>query len=106
MKMVILTPVLSEKMLQDAANSFEKLITENGGELILESGKLHTDCPEGRIEALQVAGRVVLKPGSVIDSIRQVKIESTGSMEASNTTFVNSGLPEGMFCGQNGNTCE
>jgi len=31
---VILTPVLSEKMLQDAANSFEKLITENGGELI------------------------------------------------------------------------
>jgi len=31
---VILTPVLSDKMLQDAANSFEKLITENGGELI------------------------------------------------------------------------
>jgi small subunit ribosomal protein S6 len=31
---VILTPVLSEKMLQEAANSFEKLITENGGELI------------------------------------------------------------------------
>lgn len=31
---VILTPVLSERMLQDAANSFEKLITENGGELI------------------------------------------------------------------------
>jgi small subunit ribosomal protein S6 len=31
---VILTPVLSERMLQDAASSFEKLITENGGELI------------------------------------------------------------------------
>lgn len=31
---VILTPVLSEKMLQEAASSFEKLITENGGELI------------------------------------------------------------------------
>ncbi|MFY9280763.1 MAG: 30S ribosomal protein S6 [Bacteroidia bacterium] len=31
---VVLTPVLSEKMLQDAVSSFEKLITENGGELI------------------------------------------------------------------------
>ena len=31
---VILTPVLSERMLQDASSSFEKLITENGGELI------------------------------------------------------------------------
>jgi len=31
---VILTPVLSEKMLQEAVSSFEKLITENGGELI------------------------------------------------------------------------
>jgi len=31
---VILTPVLSERMLLDAASSFEKLITENGGELI------------------------------------------------------------------------
>lgn len=31
---VVLTPVLSEKMLQDAVFSFEKLITENGGELI------------------------------------------------------------------------
>ncbi len=31
---VVLTPVLSEKMLQEAVSSFEKLITENGGELI------------------------------------------------------------------------
>lgn len=31
---VVLTPVLSEKMLQEAISSFEKLITENGGELI------------------------------------------------------------------------
>lgn len=31
---VILTPVLSEKMLQDAVGSFEKLITEDSGELI------------------------------------------------------------------------
>lgn len=33
---VILTPVLSEKMLQDAIESYKKLITENGGELIHE----------------------------------------------------------------------
>ncbi|MEQ8703023.1 MAG: hypothetical protein RIC19_03840 [Phaeodactylibacter sp.] len=79
---------------------------ENGGELIIESGKLYTACPDGPIQALQVAGRVVLEPGSVIKSIRQIKIESTGSMEASNTTFVNCGLPEGMFCGQNGSICE
>jgi small subunit ribosomal protein S6 len=31
---VVLTPVLSEKMMQEAVLSFEKLITENGGELI------------------------------------------------------------------------
>jgi small subunit ribosomal protein S6 len=31
---VVLTPVLSEKMLQEAVSDFEKLITENGGELI------------------------------------------------------------------------
>lgn len=31
---VVLTPVLSEKMMQEAVSSFEKLITENGGELI------------------------------------------------------------------------
>lgn len=31
---VVLTPVLSEKMLQEAVSSYEKLITENGGELI------------------------------------------------------------------------
>ncbi|MGB1038058.1 MAG: 30S ribosomal protein S6 [Bacteroidia bacterium] len=31
---VVLTPVLSEKMLQEAVSSFEKLITENGGKLI------------------------------------------------------------------------
>jgi hypothetical protein len=79
---------------------------ENGGELILKSGKVYTDCLDDSIQALQVAGRMVLEPGSVIESIRQVKIESTGSMEASNTTFVNCGLPDGMFCGQNGNICE
>ncbi len=33
---IILTPVLSEKMLQDAVDSYKKLITENGGELIHE----------------------------------------------------------------------
>lgn len=33
---IILTPVLSEKMLQDAVESYKKLITENGGELIHE----------------------------------------------------------------------
>ena len=32
--LIILTPVLSEKMLQDAVESYKKLITENGGELI------------------------------------------------------------------------
>lgn len=31
---IILTPVLSEKMLQDAVDSYKKLITGNGGELI------------------------------------------------------------------------
>jgi len=31
---VVLTPVLSEKMMQEAVTNFEKLITENGGELI------------------------------------------------------------------------
>lgn len=31
---IILTPVLSEKMLQDAVEAYKKLITENGGELI------------------------------------------------------------------------
>lgn len=31
---VVLTPVLSEKMMQEAVSSYEKLITENGGELI------------------------------------------------------------------------
>ena len=31
---IILTPVLSEKMLQDAVDSYRKLITGNGGELI------------------------------------------------------------------------
>ena len=31
---VVLTPVLSEKMLQEAVSDFEKLITVNGGELI------------------------------------------------------------------------
>ena len=31
---IILTPVLSEKMLKDAIDSYKKLITENGGELI------------------------------------------------------------------------
>lgn len=82
------------------------ITVENGGELILESGKLFTDCPEGGIQALQVAGRVVLEPGSVLESIREVKIGSTGSMGASNTTFVNCGLPNGRFCGQNGNVCQ
>lgn len=33
---IILTPVLSEKMLQDAVDSYKKLITVNGGELIHE----------------------------------------------------------------------
>jgi small subunit ribosomal protein S6 len=33
---IILTPVLSEKMLQDAVDSYRKLITGNGGELIHE----------------------------------------------------------------------
>ena len=33
---IILTPVLSEKMLQDAVEAYKKLITENGGELIHE----------------------------------------------------------------------
>jgi small subunit ribosomal protein S6 len=33
---IILTPVLSEKMLQDAVDAYKKLITENGGELIHE----------------------------------------------------------------------
>ena len=31
---IILTPVLSEKMLQDAIDSYKKLITGNGGQLI------------------------------------------------------------------------
>ena len=31
---IILTPVLSEKMLKDAIDSYKMLITENGGELI------------------------------------------------------------------------
>lgn len=33
---IILTPVLSEKMLQDAVEAYKTLITENGGELIHE----------------------------------------------------------------------
>ncbi|MFY0643702.1 MAG: 30S ribosomal protein S6 [Bacteroidia bacterium] len=33
---IILTPVLSEKMLQDAVEAYKKLITGNGGELIHE----------------------------------------------------------------------
>ena len=33
---IILTPVLSEKMLQDAVDSYRQLITGNGGELIHE----------------------------------------------------------------------
>ena len=33
---IILTPVLSEKMLSDAVDSYKKLITGNGGELIHE----------------------------------------------------------------------
>ena len=33
---IILTPVLSEKMLQEAVEAYKKLITENGGELIHE----------------------------------------------------------------------
>ncbi len=33
---IILTPVLSEKMLRDAVDSYRKLITGNGGELIHE----------------------------------------------------------------------
>ena len=33
---IILTPVLSEKMLKDAIDSYKRLITENGGELIHE----------------------------------------------------------------------
>ncbi len=34
--LIILTPVLSEKMLSDAVDSYKKLITGNGGELIHE----------------------------------------------------------------------
>lgn len=82
------------------------IMVENGGEFILESGKLYMDCLEGCIEVLQVVGWVVFEFGSVIESIRQVKIESIGLMEVFNIIFVNCGLLEGMFCGENGNICE
>jgi hypothetical protein len=79
---------------------------EDGGEFILESGKVHTDCLDDSIQALQVAGRVVLEPGSVLENIERVEVQGTGLAKASRTTFVNCGLPDGMFCGQDGNTCE
>ncbi|NRA50433.1 MAG: hypothetical protein HRU12_14975, partial [Phaeodactylibacter sp.] len=78
---------------------------EAGGELILAGGKLYTDCSSSSIESLQIAGNVVLKPGSILENIADVKLEG-GAITASNTTFVNCGLPEGVLCGENGNACQ
>ena len=76
-----------------------------GGELILEGAKLYTDCSSSPVESLQIGGNVVLKPGSILENIADVKLEG-GAITASNTTFVNCGLPEGVLCGENGNACQ
>lgn len=82
-----------------------RITVKAGGTLIIDGARVYTDCGEAPWAGFWVEGQLSIEPGSVIERADQFVLSGAGQANAKQTRFLDCGFPEGLFCGQDGNSC-